>query len=463
MLELTPPSDGRILLHCCCAPCSSAILECMLQNHLDVAVFFSNSNIVPREEYEHRKQELIRYCNTLGVSYFEDDYDHEDWLGKVGYSREQEPERGARCLQCFTFRLKRAARFASQSGFSILTTTLASSRWKNIEQINAAGERAVADINGESLGLQQYGASDMPAEKTKLIWWGMNWRKGGLQDRRVEIIREQGFYNQLFCGCEFSCQRDSVLLFPPAKINLGLNVIRRREDGFHDIETLFYPVYSLHDTLKVEKSEEFSIEIEGATWNVEKDLSVRAFRLMQQIYGIGNVHIHLKKQIPTGAGLGGGSSDCAYTIKALNTLFRLSLTEEQMCALAQTLGSDCAFFIRATPQWGEGKGEVLSAAPDLLKDYEVQVVMPDSECICTAEAYKGITPRKANPSIRETISSQGVETWKNTLHNDFEDSVFPLHPHIKEEKERLYEKGAVYASMSGSGAAVYGIFKKTGR
>ncbi len=413
----------------------------MMQNKLDVAVFFSNSNIVPLEEYLHRKEELIRYCKALGVEYFEDEYDHKDWLEKVGYRREHLPERGGRCLECFSYRLLRAARFASQHGFGVLTTSLSSSRWKSLDQINAAGEHAVKGL---------------PVQ-----WWSMNWRKGGLQDRRVEIIREQDFYNQLFCGCEFSSSRDSVLLFPPAKINLGLNVTGRRDDGFHNIETLFYPVFALHDTLRIEKSEDFVIEVEGATWDLEKDLNVKAFRLLKQQYGIGNVHIHLKKNIPTGAGLGGGSSDCAYTIKALNTLFRLGLDDGQMCSLAQTLGSDCAFFIRATPQWGEGKGEILSAAPDPLNGYEIRVVMPDGENICTAQAYKGITPHRASPSVREIVSSLKVEQWKDTLHNDFEDSVFPLHPRIREEKEKLYGEGAVYASMSGSGAAVYGLFKKS--
>lgn len=450
MLELTPPSPGRVLLHCCCAPCSSAILECMLQNRLDVAVYFSNSNITPREEYDHRKEELIRYCRALGVPYFEDEYDHQDWLERVGYSREHCPERGPRCLQCFTYRLERAAKFAAENGFTVLTTTLASSRWKSLEQIDEAGRRAVVAAN-----------NGISSTSHNLQWWGMNWRKGGLQPRRVEIIREQGFYNQLFCGCEFSSRRDSVLLFPPAKINLGLNVTGRREDGFHDIETLFYPVYSLHDILTIEKSDNFDIGIDGATWDLQKDLCARAFRLMQEKYGIGNVRIRLKKQIPTGAGLGGGSADCAYTIKGLNTLFRIGLNENQMCQLAQTLGSDCAFFIRTAPQWGEGKGEILSPAPDHLRGYEVRIVMPEGEHISTADAYRGITPHRSSPSVREIIGTTGVDGWKGTLHNDFEDSVFPAHPKIREAKEKLYREGAVYASMSGSGAAVYGIFKKT--
>ncbi|MGM9788436.1 MAG: epoxyqueuosine reductase QueH [Candidatus Cryptobacteroides sp.] len=183
-LKLNLPVEGKVLLHCCCAPCSSAILECMKDNALDVTVFFSNSNIFPVEEYEIRKRELIRYCESLGVEYAEDDYDHKDWLEKVGRGRESCPERGARCLECFRYRLKRAAEFGEKQGCKLLTTTLASSRWKNIEQINEAGREAV--------------------EGKEILWWDMNWRKGGLQPRRCELIKELGFYNQTFCGCEFS-------------------------------------------------------------------------------------------------------------------------------------------------------------------------------------------------------------------------------------------------------------------
>lgn len=438
MLELYPP-EGRILLHCCCAPCSSAILECMLQNHLDVSVFFSNSNIVPFEEYEHRKGELIRYCKTMGVEYFEDEYDHVAWLEKVAYCREHLRERGGRCRECFSFRLSRSAQFAAHHGFGVLTTSLSSSRWKSLDQINAAGEQAVKGL---------------PVQ-----WWGMNWRKGGLQPRRVEIISEQGFYNQQFCGCEFSACRDSVILYPPAKINLGLNVISCREDGFHDIETLFYPVYALHDELRIEKSEEFSVQMENADWPLEKDLCVRAFRLMQERFAIGNVRLALKKNIPIGAGLGGGSSDCAYTIKGLDALFGLGLGEEQLTGLCSSLGSDCAFFLKARPQWGEGKGDILSDAPDVLEGYDIKVVMPEGESINTALAYKGIKPHMSCPPIREILLETPVLQWRDILHNDFEDSVFPEHPQIKKEKEKLYEQGAVYASMSGSGAAVYGVFR----
>lgn len=185
MLKVDAPSGAKeILLHSCCAPCSGAIIECLLANGIRPTVFFSNSNIYPRAEYELRKAEIVRYCDSLGLETVDDDYDHEAWLGCVR-GLEREPERGARCMRCFEFRLRRAAEYAAFHGFSVLATTLASSRWKDLGQVNAAGRSACAAVAG-------------------VEWWEQNWRKGGLQPRRAEIIREQGFYNQNYCGCEFS-------------------------------------------------------------------------------------------------------------------------------------------------------------------------------------------------------------------------------------------------------------------
>lgn len=194
LVKLVPPAEGRILLHACCAPCSSAILECMVQNGLKPTVFFSNSNITPFEEYELRKTEIIRYCDSLGVEWVDDDYDHEDWLARVGHGREDAPERGPRCLECFRYRLVRAASFAAANGYAVLTTTLASSRWKDLAQVNEAGAAACLQVGG----------ANPERTATPVVWWDMNWRKGGLQPRRTELIRELGFYNQTFCGCEYS-------------------------------------------------------------------------------------------------------------------------------------------------------------------------------------------------------------------------------------------------------------------
>lgn len=190
MVDLKLPSPGtRLLLHSCCAPCSGAIIEALLANGICPTVFFSNSNIVPVSEYELRRSELERYCRSLGVETVDDEYDHRAWFNAIR-GLEREPERGARCLECFRFRLCRAAFFACENGFDVLTTSLASSRWKDLEQVNNAGFYACSHA-GEQSG-------------RPLLWWDMNWRKGGLQPRRSEIIRERKFYNQTFCGCEFS-------------------------------------------------------------------------------------------------------------------------------------------------------------------------------------------------------------------------------------------------------------------
>lgn len=175
---------SRILLHACCAPCSSAIVEYLVQHGEKPVIFYSNSNIYPREEYDHRLNECLRYARKWGVEIIEDVYDHDEW-SLCAKGLESEPERGGRCLQCFKFRLLRAAQYAAANGFDVLTTTLASSRWKSLEQVNEAGYWACAQVEG-------------------VEWWARNWRKGGLQERRNQIIKEENFYNQLFCGCEFS-------------------------------------------------------------------------------------------------------------------------------------------------------------------------------------------------------------------------------------------------------------------
>ena len=186
MLKLTPPpgGDGRVLLHSCCAPCSSAIVECLLANGLRPTLFYYNPNIFPREEYDTRKQEAIRFARTQGLDFVDADYDHPAWLHGV-QGLEGEPERGRRCLQCFTLRLLATARYAASHGFTVFATTLASSRWKNLDQINEAGRQAAALCPGT-------------------VFWEQNWRKGGLQERRNQLLKAYNFYNQLYCGCEFS-------------------------------------------------------------------------------------------------------------------------------------------------------------------------------------------------------------------------------------------------------------------
>ena len=180
-----PLGAEKVLLHACCAPCSSAVVECLVDNGVQPVIFYSNSNIFPREEYDHRLNECIRYAKKWGIPIVDDVYDHEEW-GGCAKGLENEPERSGRCLQCFKFRLLRAARYAAANGFPVLTTTLASSRWKDLDQVNAAGLSACGET------------------EAAVVFWVQNWRKGGLQPRRNEIIREQDFYNQTWCGCEFS-------------------------------------------------------------------------------------------------------------------------------------------------------------------------------------------------------------------------------------------------------------------
>ena len=179
-----PMGQTEVLLHTCCAPCSSAIIECLLNNGIRPVIYYCNPNIYPLEEYLVRKEECTRYAKALGLDIIDDDYDHEAWLEAVK-GLENEPERGGRCLRCFKLSLLRTAEYARDNGFKVITTTLASSRWKSLDQINEAGEWACAQVSG-------------------VVWWDRNWRKGGLQERRLQIIKEYDFYNQLYCGCEFS-------------------------------------------------------------------------------------------------------------------------------------------------------------------------------------------------------------------------------------------------------------------
>ena len=184
-----PMGETRVLLHTCCAPCSSAIIEALIQNGITPVIYYCNPNIYPQEEYEIRKNECTRYAESLGLEIIDADYDHENWLEAVK-GLEDEPERGGRCLKCFKLRLLRTAEYARQRGIKVITTTLASSRWKSLDQINEAGLWACGQVSGD------------------VIWGARHWRKGGLQERRLQIIKEYDFYNQLYCGCEFSMRKE---------------------------------------------------------------------------------------------------------------------------------------------------------------------------------------------------------------------------------------------------------------
>lgn len=253
--------------------------------------------------------------------------------------------------------------------------------------------------------------------------------------------------------------------YPNCKINLGLHVVRRREDGYHDLQTVFCPV-PLCDELEITPAEEFSFEQSGISidGDAEQNLVVKAYRLMQRETGglVGSAAIRLHKRIPFGAGLGGGSSDAAFALRMINDLFELGMTDERLCRLAARLGADCPFFICNKAAYATGIGDKLEPMDhDPLKGHTLVLVKPD-EAVSTAEAYRGVTPRETLalpcPDL-PTLLKQPAESWKGAVENDFEPSVFRSHPRLAKVKEKLYGAGALYASMSGSGSAIYGIFE----
>ena len=258
-----------------------------------------------------------------------------------------------------------------------------------------------------------------------------------------------------------------MITFPIAKINLGLNVVEKRLDGYHNLQTVFYPV-PIMDALEIAPmSEGFpsdvdcdlkvtNIHIEG---DEQRNLVVRAYQLRKKDFlSLPRIHTHLWKGIPTQAGMGGGSSDCAYMIRLLNETFDLQLTNEQMQQYAAQLGADCAFFIESVPCYAEGIGEQLEPISLDLSGWYIGVVRPDIP-VPTKEAFSRIHPHYPSLNCREVVM-QPVETWRDNLINDFEESVFALHPEIGAVKEQLYKMGATYAAMSGSGSALFGLFKE---
>lgn len=306
----------------------------------------------------------------------------------------------------------------------------------------------------------------------------------------------------------------TMISYPNVKINLGLNVLRKRQDGFHDLETLFLPCHALNDVLEIVSGDDYSrtssclfskygpagdtygedashellqglsedgklmITIArkgGVDWNPLQDLCARAYKELDADFDLPPVKIFLEKLSPVGAGLGGGSSDAAFAVRMLNEMFSLSLSDEKMAGYASRLGSDCAFFIYGQPMFGEGRGEVLSsffpeglsfetveksdyivAADD--RRYELKVIVPEGVAVSTADAYRGIVPSVPSVPLKEVLS-RPVGEWKDLLVNDFEKTVFQKYPMLEKMKSSLYEAGAVYASMSGSGSAFFALFE----
>lgn len=253
-----------------------------------------------------------------------------------------------------------------------------------------------------------------------------------------------------------------MLVYPNAKINLGLNVVERRPDGYHNIETIFYPI-GIQDVLNIEPSDtcsDYSFSSSGiaVAGNPEDNLIIKAYHLLRSQYEFPPVDISLHKQIPFGAGLGGGSADAAFTLKALNELFELKISTKKLQSLSAKIGADCPFFIKNKPVYAEGIGNAFSTVKVSLKGYWMLLVKPDIH-VSTAEAYAGIKPCPSQNSLKELIQLP-ISEWKSNIKNDFEISVFEKQPEIGRIKEKIYNLGASYASMSGSGSSVYGIFNE---
>ncbi len=302
-----------------------------------------------------------------------------------------------------------------------------------------------------------------------------------------------------------------MITTPNAKINLGLRVLRLRPDGYHDIETVFLPYFGLCDSLEIVRGDDFSRTLagliskygdkirqgitadgkcmftvareEGVDWEPSEDLCVKAYKAFDADFSLPPVKIILEKKIPVGAGLGGGSSDGAFTLKMLSEMFGLGLDVRRLSEYASRLGSDCAFFVENRPMFGEGRGEILSVAEiPQLEDYEIQVVAPTEIHINTAKAYReidGAGPKTSGESFATSVTGseskpaesseslslrsavlRPIDEWKNLFVNDFEKPVFAQYPQLAAIKQSLYDSGAVYASMSGTGSALYGIYPK---
>ena len=250
-----------------------------------------------------------------------------------------------------------------------------------------------------------------------------------------------------------------MLVFPNAKINFGLNILRKRPDGYHDLETCFHPV-PWADVLEIVESEVFSISTSGI--DIPDDgpnIIEKAYQSLSEDHDLPPVDIHLHKVVPIGAGLGGGSADAAFALRLLNEKFNLSLSDEQLIKYAIPIGADCAFFIKNKPMLASGIGEKLIEVELSLEGKKILMVYPGIH-ISTKEAYSNINPGKPEISIAEILKNHSIADWKDLLKNDFEESIFSAYPVLESIKEQLYQDGAEYAAMSGSGSCMFGIFNE---
>ena len=255
-----------------------------------------------------------------------------------------------------------------------------------------------------------------------------------------------------------------MTVYPNVKLNIGLRVLGKRPDGYHELHTAFVPCYAFSDCLEIVPAATFEVEISGPEytgWDPSEDLTARAWRLLRADFGIPPVRISLEKRSPVGAGLGGGSADGAFALVALGEMFSLGLSKEALADYAAGLGSDCAFFVYNFPMFGSGRGEVLEPLRLPLDGYRFEVAVPEGVHVSTREAYEGLKLATVEdiPDLREVLAATPIERWKDVVVNDFEASVFKKYPVIAELKEEFFRKGAVYAAMSGSGSAVFGIFR----
>ncbi len=254
-----------------------------------------------------------------------------------------------------------------------------------------------------------------------------------------------------------------MLIFANAKINIGLNILNKRNDGFHDIESVFYPI-PLYDIIEFSiidnKKTDYNFTNSGLQVDSKPadNLCIKSYLLLKKKHNLPPLNIHLHKVIPFGAGLGGGSSNAAFILKALNDFFKLDISEKNLLGSANYLGSDCSFFIKNKPALVSGKGETLIPINLNLSNYHIALIHPLIN-VNTKEAYENIIPDSKKKSLKELIS-ENPENWKTEIANDFENSVFIKYPEVKQIKEKLYKSGALYASMTGSGSSVYGIFSE---
>lgn len=250
-----------------------------------------------------------------------------------------------------------------------------------------------------------------------------------------------------------------MIIFPSAKINIGLDIINKRDDSYHNISSIFYPISSLTDIIEITESRYFSFNTSGIGLPEGENLCVKAFRLLKKDFSFPNLHIHLHKQIPIGSGLGGGSSDAACILKGINKLFNLNINFKQLKEYALQLGADCPFFIDNTPKYVEGIGDKMTNINFDLSNFKIKLVNSGIH-IQTKEAYSNVIPSIPEYSVLDFIKNP-INDWKSTIKNDFEMSIFKKFPKLKSIKEQLYSEGAVYASMTGSGSSIYGIFAKS--